>query len=63
MKTLLALQVVAVVVAMYITIGLKASFATSAVKAIAGSCHKSYFIEVPYFISGNWFCSTSKGKK
>jgi len=41
-------------------IGFKGSLVVSAIKALSGSCNKSYFIEVPYFISGNWFCADTE---
>jgi hypothetical protein len=39
------------------------SLITSSVKSIAGSCGKTYGVEVIPVVSGNWFCSEESEKK
>ena len=60
MYFIIGAQVTLVLFVLTFKVWLFGSFTTSAVKSVAGSCGKTYFIEKLPVISGNWFCGSEE---
>ena len=62
MKTTVFIYAAIIIIVLTFKIWLFGSLTTSGIKAVAGSCHKTYAIEKIPIISGNWFCTNREEK-